>query len=132
MGYWDYAVQMPDKPGEMGKLAMMLGEAGINIEGAVTVAVGGEGWMHLCVGDTHRAETGKVIEDAGYKFTETEVLVETVDDRPGVLGRYGKVFGENGININFGYLLTNNRLCIGTTDVAKARQVWMTVGAQTH
>ena len=132
MGYWDFAVQMPDKPGEMGKLTTKLGEAGINIEGAITVAVGGQGWMHICVSDSHRAETGKVIETAGYKATETEVLVESVDDRPGVLGRLGHVFGEAGVNINFGYMCTNNRLCIGTSDVAKARQVWMTVGAQTH
>jgi hypothetical protein len=117
----DLAIHMHDQPGELARITNVLGDAGVNIGGFSAVTSGGG-----------RAEAHILIDDAAAAFSalaaagivvvsEQEVLVVSVEDRPGALGEVSRQLGESGINITLAYLATNTRLVFAADDLAAAK-----------
>jgi hypothetical protein len=62
------------------------------------------------------------LEEIGLEIRgERQVLVLEVEDRPGALGEVSRRIANAGINIDLGYLATNNWLVLGVDDLDKAR-----------
>ena len=57
----------------------------------------------------------------GLVVVVVEVVVVTVDDRPGVLGDVSRTLGDAAVNITLAYLATGTRLVFGADDLAQAR-----------
>ncbi|MGH2652433.1 MAG: ACT domain-containing protein, partial [Actinomycetota bacterium] len=57
-------VELPDRPGELGKLASLLGDAEININAISAESVGGRTYMSLIVDQPARARG--LLGKAGY------------------------------------------------------------------
>ena len=117
----DLAIHMDDQPGELARITNVLGDAGVNIGGFCAVTSGGG-----------RAEAHILIDDATAAFTalaaagivvvsEQEVLVVSVEDRPGVLGEVSRRLGESGINVTLASLATATRLVFAADDLAAAK-----------
>jgi hypothetical protein len=80
-----------------------LGKAGLDI---VTISLADTeqfGILRLVVRDPERAR--RVLEEAGYVVTATEVLVVEVPDRPGGLGEVLARFEETGVGVEYMYEL---------------------------
>jgi hypothetical protein len=80
-----------------------LGKAGLDI---VTISLADTeqfGILRLVVRDPERAR--RVLEEAGYVVTATEVLVVEVPDRPGGLGEVLAQFEETGVGVEYMYEL---------------------------
>jgi hypothetical protein len=78
--------------------------------------------VHLGVEDADGA--GATLQSAGVQITgEQEVVITDVQDRPGAGGRLMRRLGDAGINADFLYLATNNRIVLGVADVQKAQGV---------
>ena len=94
------------KPGELGRITKALGDAKVNITamGAYTTPAGGECPIGLQVSSPARAK--KALAKLGVRFTEEEVLIITVPDKPGVLGEIGTRLGQANINIEYAYATT--------------------------
>lgn len=116
----DVTVYLDDQPGELARLAEVLGEEGVNIEGLCAVTSGGG-----------RAEVHFLVQDLAGTFTalaradievasEQEVVVVDVEDTPGVLGQVTRRLGDSGVNITLAYLATRTRLVIAADDLVKA------------
>ncbi len=76
--------------------------------------------MHVLVEDAGSAR--RALQDAGLRIgEERDVLVVQAEDRPGWLGEVARRFADAGVNIDFHYLATNNRLVLGVNDLDKAR-----------
>ncbi len=119
-------------PGELGKLALMLSEAGVNID-ALTIQDASEyvkeifkargkslkrvapaasyGSMQKDSADYALvrllvSETDKSVDllsSAGYVFDIMPVIALEIVNEPGTLAKMAKKFGEEGININYVY-----------------------------
>ena len=116
----DLRIEMEDQPGTLAEAAEALGKAGINIEGGMGTGEGGKGTGHFLVEDTEAARMA--LEAVGATVTaETDVLVLSLNDRPGELGSVARKIADAGVNVTLMYLATNTRLVLGVDDLEKAR-----------
>jgi hypothetical protein len=94
-------VWVESTPGQMGRVAKALGEAGVNITAFTAYTTGGESPIRLQVSSPAKAR--KVLASLGLRLTEEEVLRVTVADKPGMLGDIGTRLGEAGIQVDYAY-----------------------------
>jgi hypothetical protein len=99
-----------------------LGEAGINIDGVCGLPCEGKGVIHIIVEDA--AEARRVLEGGGFEVSsESEVLLLDTENRPGSLGEIARKIADAGVNIEFIYVASNNRLVISADNLEGARAV---------
>lgn len=90
-----------NKPGRLASVAEKLYRANINIR-AFTIAEAGDfGVIRMVVDDPAKAH--KVLRDAGFTVSETDVIGIEMVDRPGGLYEIARQMGENNINIEYAY-----------------------------
>jgi hypothetical protein len=71
-----------------------------------------------------------VIAKVGYKaIRETEVIVERVEDRPGMLGTVTRRLADAGINLTTVYLATDTRLVLGSENISALKTAWKDLAA---
>ena len=96
-------VTADDRPGVLAELGELLGGAGVNIETLSTSTHDGIGYVHLVVDDGDDA--GEVLKSNGFKVENSRpVMVTTLDDRPGELGRYCRRLADAGVAISSVYV----------------------------
>jgi hypothetical protein len=67
---------------------------------------------------------------AGYKVNkETEVIVERLEDRPGVLGKVTRHIAEAGINLTIVHLATDTRRVLGCENISALETAWRELAA---
>jgi hypothetical protein len=117
----DLTVILEDRPGTLGDLGEATGRAGINIEGVCGTTEGGQGVIHVLVGDAAAARAA--LSDAGFEIRgERDVLVIDLEDRPGTMGEVARRIGNAGVNIELAYTTFGAvQLVLGVDDVDKAR-----------
>jgi hypothetical protein len=117
----DLTLYLDDSPGELARLGDVLGRAGANIAGVCAVASGGgQAEVHILTDDTIAAF--EALQEAGIRIAaEQEVLVLSIEDRPGALGEVTHKLGAARVNLTLVYLATNTRLVLGADNLAEAR-----------
>ena len=117
----DLTILMDDQPGELARITGLLGAAGVNIGGFCAVTSGGgRAEVHILIDDVPAAFS--TLANAGVVIvSEQEVLVVSVQDRPGVLGEVSRRLGQSGVNITLAYLATETRLVFAADDLAAAK-----------
>lgn len=88
-----------NRPGTLARVGETLAANKINITGLD--ASGPQRQIRLLVSDPARAR--RVLARAGIRSRLEDVLVVTLADRPGVLGRAARKLARGGININYAY-----------------------------
>ena len=107
-----------DQPGTLGRAFETIAKAGINIEGYAEIG----GTLHVLTKDT--APTRRALESGGFRITrEDDVVVADVVDRPGVAATMFRHLGDANVNVAFSYVATQNRVVIGSPNLAKATEV---------
>ncbi len=128
MRAYDFAIAGPHTKGSLANLAEEIGREKINIESLCAVEQNGSGVFHLLT--TDKAATTRAITKVGYSVTrETEVIVEHVEDRPGVLGKVARRIADAGINLTTVYLATNTRLVLGCENISALESAWKEIAA---
>ena len=123
MQAWDYTITVPNEPGILGRIGEEFGRAKINILGLAAFTHKGHEFVHVLVED--RTPAQKVFSTLGYKVEhEQEVWLGEIEDRPGMLGEYGRRLADAGINLTTCYLATNNRVVLGSDDLNALRRAW--------
>ena len=119
----DLTIYLDDAPSELARLAEVLGQGGVNIEGFCAVrSGGGQAEVHVLVEDADPAFAA--LDHAAISVeVEQEVVVLAVEDRPGVLADVTRKLGDTGVNISLSYLATRTRLVIAADDLAAVRAV---------
>jgi hypothetical protein len=119
----DVTLHLDDLPGELARVANLLGKVGVNIEGYCAVSSGGgKAEVHLLVED--EATAFDALAAAGIEVaSEQEVAVIAVDDRPGVLGEITRKLGDANVNVSLTYLATNTRLVFAADDLGTIKSV---------
>jgi hypothetical protein len=69
-------------------------------------------------------EARRVLEGGGFDVSdEREVLLLDTENRPGSLGEIARKIAEAGVNIEFIYVASNNRLVVSADNLEGARAV---------
>jgi hypothetical protein len=128
MNAYDFTIAVPHSKGSLAKLAEELGREKINIEGLCAVEQNGSAIVHLLT--TDRTATTRAIDKVGYKVThDTEVIVERIEDRPGMLGKVTRQLADAGINLTTVYLATDTRLVLGSENISALQTAWKELAA---
>ena len=128
MHAYDYTIVVPNSKGSLATLAEELGREKINIEGLCAVESNGSAIVHVLT--TDKAATSRVITKVGYKVTrETEVIVERIDNHPGMLGQVTRRLADAGINLTTVYLATDTRLVLGSENISALESAWKELAA---
>jgi hypothetical protein len=128
MHAYDFTIVVPHSKGSLANLAEELGRENINIEGLCAVEQNGSVIFHLL--STDKTATTRAIAKVGYKVTkETEVIVERIEDRPGMLGKVTRHLAEAGINLTTVYVATDTRLVLGCENIAALESAWKELAA---
>ena len=128
MHAYDFTIVVPHSKGSLANLAEELGREKINIEGLCGVEQDGSVIFHLLT--TDKAGTTRVITKVGYKVTrEADVIVEHVEDRPGMLGKVARHLADAGINLTTMYLATDTRLVLGCENISALESAWKDLAA---
>jgi hypothetical protein len=128
MQAYDFTIVVPHSKGSLANLAEEMGRENINIEGLCAVEQNGIVIFHLL--STDKTATTRAIAKVGYKVTkETEVIVERLEDRPGMLGKVTRHLAEAGINLTTVYLATNTRLVLGCENISALETAWKELAA---
>lgn len=97
-------ISCENRPGALARLARVLGDAKVNIQGFLTTTSGPTGSVEFIVDNTNKAK--KALEREGISYTEQAVLQVALPNVPGALARFaGKLAGRD-INITSGYQTT--------------------------
>jgi hypothetical protein len=99
----EIVVEVADRPGALASIGEVLGAAGVNIVAAAVFVAEGRGVIHLVVDHADAAVAALKLAHVDVRATR-EVLVVTLEDRPGELGRFARRLAESGINISGLYL----------------------------
>ena len=104
----DLAVTLPeDRPGMLSRAVTAVSAAGINLEGHAEM----EGVVHVLTTDSER--TREALEAAGFRVVkQQEVVLVSVEDRPGSAASVFRRIADAKVNIRFSYLATGNRLVV--------------------
>jgi len=127
------SIFMENKPGRMARVAKTLSDADVNMR-ALTIAEAGDfGVVRMVVDDTEKGY--KVLRDAGFTVSETDVLAVEIQDTPGGLYKIVKTLGENEINMDYAYAFVTAKaeramLILRVDDTKRAAQVLQEAGVR--
>ena len=118
-------IDVPDRPGELAKLAAILGAARINIDAISAESTGGRSYVSLIVNEPVQAR--EALMKNGYSCTNRTVLVVRLDDKPGALAALAKRLGDAGVDvvsaIHLGTVGGHAQLALGVDNLEKARSL---------
>jgi len=95
------SIFLENKSGRLAKVTRVLGESGINIRALSIADTTDFGILRLIVNDPDKAH--KVLKEAGFSVSSTDVIAVEIPDVPGGLARPLELLKENNINIEYLY-----------------------------
>lgn len=121
------SVFLENKEGRLAHVTRVLGDAGINIRALSIADTSDFGILRILVNDPDLAY--KILREAGFTVSETEVVVVQVPDNPGGLASVLDQVSEESLNIEYLYAFlgtTDNQALIifKVEDISKARQAF--------
>jgi hypothetical protein len=123
-------VTLENKPGTLAQVAGLLGEGGVNIKGfsapAAVEADGRKGEIRLLVAEMEKART--ILSTHKIGFREEEVLVLSLENKPGALSHVVDHLKEAQINIESGYCTPSREgkraiVVLSVSDTKKAHEI---------
>ena len=121
----DCAIQLSNNPGDLSRVAQALGRRGVNIKALAAITVNATAMTRILPDDIVVARSA--LEAANIRFTESEVHLVLLENKPGVLASVTSRLGDEGINLEALYVtgLTDDlvELAIASDNPKKAKKV---------
>ena len=117
----EFSVKLPNRPGELARLTEALHKDGVNIR---TVSTEPRAEVVRLVTD-QTSKSREALKRAGMEFSERNLLVAKLEDKPGELARISRMLANEGINIDAAYMLDKEgkrvHVALAVSDEEKAR-----------
>ena len=98
----DCSIQLTNHPGDLARVAQALGRRGVNIKGVAAISVGTAATARILPDDIVVARSA--LEAANIRFSESEVHIVLLENKPGVLANVTNRLGDAGINLEALYV----------------------------
>jgi hypothetical protein len=118
------SIFLENKPGVLGRLCQTFAKEKVNIEGLSISDTIDHAVVRLVTGNVRKAR--EILEAAGVLVVETDVLVLTLADKPGMLAQVAGKLAKAKINIEYAYgttEATGGQLVLRVSDAKKALKV---------
>jgi hypothetical protein len=99
----DCSIQLTNHPGDLARVAQALGRRGVNIKALAGISIGGGVAITRILPDDLTVARS-AFEAANIKFTEGEVHLVLLENKPGVLANVTSRLGEAGVNLEAIYI----------------------------
>jgi len=121
------SVFLENKAGRLSHVTRVLGDSGINIRALSIADTSDFGILRLIVSDPDNAY--KILKDAGFTVSETEVIAVQVPDSPGGLAAVLEQMSEENLNIEYLYAFIGTSekdalVIFKVEDIEKARDTF--------
>jgi hypothetical protein len=113
---FDLVVEIENEPGALARVAAAISDAGVNLAAATCLGTADRVELHILVPHAEAAKHALALSQLGVN-REREVVVVTVEDRPGVLADLTRKVAKAGIDLDLVYVATQNRLVFGAADL---------------
>ena len=121
----DCAIQLSNNPGDLARVAQALGRRGVNIKALAAITVNATAMTRILPDDIVVARSA--LEAANIRFTESEVHLVLLENKPGVLASVTSRLGDEGVNLEALYVtgLADDlvELAIASDNPKKAKKV---------
>jgi hypothetical protein len=121
----DCAIQLSNNPGDLSRVAQALGRRGVNIKALAAITVDSKAMTRILPDDIVVARSA--LEAANIRFTESEVHLVLLENKPGVLASVTSRLGDEGVNLEalYGTGLADDlvELAIASDNPKKAKKV---------
>jgi hypothetical protein len=121
----DFAIQLTHRPGELARVANILGRHRVNLKAVAGLAIGTHVTIRIVPDDVESARAA--LESANIRFEESEIVQVLLENRAGELATVSARLGEGGVNLRAIYLtgIAGNlvELAIVPDDVKKAKRL---------
>jgi len=119
----EFSVKLANKSGELARMTEVLQKDGVNIRSISTEPQAGV--VRLVASDPEKAR--KSLSESKMEFSERNLLVAKLEDKPGELARVSRELAKEGINIDAAYMLDKNsthvHVALAVSDENKARNI---------
>ena len=121
----DFAVQLTHRPGELARVASVLGHHGVNLKAVAGLAIGNYVTIRIIPDDVEAARAA--LDSANVRFEESEVVPVLLQNRAGELAMVSSRLAEGGVNLRTVYMtgIAGDlvELAIVPDDVKKAKRL---------
>lgn len=127
------SVFLENKSGRLAHVTRVLGDAGINIRALSIADTSDFGILRLIVSDPVKAY--KILREAGFTVSETEVIAVRMPDSPGGLASVLDQMSEENFNIEYLYAFLGMTggdalVVFKVEDIAKAKEAFAAKGIE--
>lgn len=130
-----FSIFLINKPGILGLVTGALAKARVNMIALTLMDTGEHGVLRIITDDP--ATTRKVLGETQDRWTETEVLVLELDNRPGTFAAAANKLAEEHVNITYAYCSAgaaggHTTAVFKIVDLKKAMKVLETAKSEHH
>jgi hypothetical protein len=119
----EFSVKLANKPGELARMAEALKKDGVNIRSISTEPKAEV--VRIVTSDPEKSR--KSLSQSGMQFSERNLLVAKLEDKPGELARISAELAKEGINVDAAYMLdkdsTQVHVGLAVSDENKAKNI---------
>lgn len=119
----EFSVKLANKSGELARVTEILQKDGVNIRSVSTEPQAGA--VRMVTSDAEK--TRKSLSESGMQFSERNLLVAKLEDKPGELARISAALAKEGVNIDSAYMLDKDsehvHIALSVSDENKARNI---------
>ena len=119
----DLTIKIPNKPGELAKVARAVSDAGINISATTCLVQGETAELHILVPYSEPVYRALANTQGPSITHEREVVVIQAKDRPGELSELAQKVASANINLDLIYVASQSRLVLGAQDIESLKEV---------
>jgi hypothetical protein len=117
---FDLVIEIPNEPGALAGVAAAISDAGVNLAAATCMGTADHVELHILVPHAEAAKHALALSQLSVT-REREVVVVSVEDRPGVLADLTRKVAKAGIDLDLVYVATQNRLVFGAADLEQLK-----------
>ena len=121
----EFAIHLSHKPGELGRVANVLGRAGVNLKSVAAMTIGNQGMVRIIPNDVEAARAA--LQEFNVRFDESEVIQVLLENQAGELAGVADKLANAGVNLVAAYVTGLEgdmvELAIIAEDVKKAKKV---------
>ena len=110
-----FSIEIKNRVGELAKVTELMAEHAINILAVACETAGSKPMIRVVTED--QASTRKALSRSGRDFSEQDIIVVRMMDRPGELAKMARRLAREGINVESLYIFGKAR---GMTEIALA------------